>query len=94
MNEDKYTGVNIHPASIVYGVHNLAGKCVARAIIEITATTARALETEARARFFREGEAEEREVKLSEPALARWRDDVREVLVCPRCEIEERMKGG
>ena len=55
--------------------------------------TARALETEARARFFREGEAEEREVKLSEPARARWRDDEREVLVCPRCGIEERMKG-
>ncbi|MBA3246702.1 MAG: hypothetical protein H0T63_01300 [Pyrinomonadaceae bacterium] len=45
-----------------------------------------------RARFFREGEAEEREMKLSEPALARWRDDSREVLVCPRCGIEEGMR--
>ena len=41
------------------------------------------------ARFFREGEAEEREVRLSSDALARWKDDSRRVLLCPRCGVEE-----
>ena len=41
------------------------------------------------ARFFREGEAEERDPRLSTPALARWKDDARRTLVCPRCGIEE-----
>lgn len=40
-------------------------------------------------RFFREGEAEEREPRLSSSARARWKDDTRRVLVCPRCLIEE-----
>ena len=53
---------------------------------------ARSSEAGGRARFFREGEAEEREMKLSEPALARWRDDAREILVCPRCGMEENVK--
>jgi hypothetical protein len=43
----------------------------------------------ARARFLREGEAEERDPQLSTPALARWRDETRQTLVCPRCGIEE-----
>jgi hypothetical protein len=42
-----------------------------------------------RARFLREGEAEEKEPVLSTPALARWRDAARQILVCPRCQIEE-----
>jgi hypothetical protein len=42
-----------------------------------------------RARFLREGEAEEKEPVLSTPALARWRDATRQTLVCPRCSIEE-----
>ena len=45
----------------------------------------------ARARFFTEGEAEEREPKLSAPLLARWRDATRQVLVCPHCGVEEKI---
>ncbi len=41
------------------------------------------------ARFFREGEAEEREPRLSMHALARWKDETRRTLVCPRCGAEE-----
>lgn len=44
-------------------------------------------------RFFREGEAEERETRLSAAALARWKDDSRRALVCPRCGVEETIKG-
>lgn len=40
-------------------------------------------------RFFREGEAEERDARLSSPALARWKDASRRTLVCPRCGVEE-----
>ncbi|MBC7933622.1 MAG: hypothetical protein H7Z38_23930 [Rubrivivax sp.] len=40
-------------------------------------------------RFFREGEAEEREPRLSTHALARWKDDTRGTLVCTRCGVEE-----
>jgi hypothetical protein len=43
-------------------------------------------------RFFREGEAEERETRLSTPSLARWKDDSRRTLVCPRCGVEEELK--
>lgn len=42
-----------------------------------------------RARFFSEGEAEDRDPKLSAPALARWRDASRRALVCPRCGAGE-----
>ena len=41
------------------------------------------------ARFFREGEAEERELRLSSAALARWKDESRRTLVCTRCRVEE-----
>jgi len=40
-------------------------------------------------RFFREGEAEEREPRLAARALARWKDDSRRALLCPRCGVEE-----
>lgn len=40
-------------------------------------------------RFFREGEAEERETRLSARTLARWKDESRRALVCPRCGAEE-----
>ena len=43
----------------------------------------------ARARFFSEGEAEEREPKLSSRALARWRDESHQELVCPKCGVAE-----
>jgi hypothetical protein len=52
-------------------------------------TTAREPHADARARFFTEGEAGDRASQLSAPALARWRDDSRNTLVCPRCGIEE-----
>jgi hypothetical protein len=55
-------------------------------------TKARESHTDSRARFFTEGEAEGRDPKLSAPALARWRDDSRRTLVCPRCEVEESLK--
>lgn len=42
-------------------------------------------------RFFREGEAEEREARLFAQSLARWKDDSRCTLVCPRCGVEERV---
>lgn len=40
-------------------------------------------------RFFREGEAEEREPRLASSTLARWKDDTRRALACPRCGAEE-----
>lgn len=40
-------------------------------------------------RFFREGEAEEREPRLSTHALARWKDETRRTLLCTRCGVEE-----
>jgi hypothetical protein len=45
------------------------------------------------ARFFREGEAEEREPRLSAQALARWKDETRRTLCCTRCRIEEEISG-
>ena len=45
-----------------------------------------------RARFFNEGEAEDRHrATLSAPHLARWRDDTHTTLYCPRCGTEETM---
>lgn len=44
-----------------------------------------------RARFFAEGEAEEKEPSLSTPAMARWRDASRQTLFCPICGVEERV---
>lgn len=46
---------------------------------------------EGRARFFSEGESEDKELRLSSSALARWRDASRQTLVCPTCGIEERV---
>ncbi|HYN85172.1 MAG TPA: hypothetical protein VER32_07970 [Pyrinomonadaceae bacterium] len=44
-------------------------------------------------RFFREGEAEEREPAFAEPALARRRDtaDGRRLLVCPVCGAQDEL---
>jgi hypothetical protein len=44
-----------------------------------------------RARFFSEGEAEEKEPRLSTPGLAKWRDASRQILYCPDCGVEERV---
>jgi hypothetical protein len=54
-----------------------------------SAKVSRSQDDNTRARFLREGEAEEKEPSLSTPALARWRDATRQALVCPRCSIEE-----
>ena len=40
-------------------------------------------------RFFVEGEAESKQPRLSNPALARWADPARTTLTCPRCGITE-----
>lgn len=40
-------------------------------------------------RFFREGESEDRDPRLSSPLLARWKDDTRRTLVCPLCGVSE-----
>ena len=44
---------------------------------------------EGRARFFSEGESEDKETRFSTTALARWRDASRQILFCPDCGIEE-----
>ena len=44
----------------------------------------------ARARFYSEGEAEEREPRYSSLSLARWRDESRQELVCPTCGVVEK----
>jgi hypothetical protein len=54
-------------------------------------TAARVPVSGARARFFSEGEAEEREPRLSTPALARWRDESRQELVCSNCGVMEKI---
>lgn len=50
----------------------------------------RASQREERARFFREGEAEEREPRLSTRGLARWREEGgTNLLFCPICKVTE-----
>lgn len=40
-------------------------------------------------RIMREGEAESKQPRLSNPALARWADDAKNTLMCPRCGLTE-----
>ena len=40
-------------------------------------------------RFMREGEAESKNPKLSNPALAKWAEAAQRTLVCPRCGVTE-----
>lgn len=40
-------------------------------------------------RLMREGEAEAKIPELSNPALAKWTDQARRTLICPRCGITE-----
>jgi hypothetical protein len=49
----------------------------------------RASQAVGRARFFTEGEAEDKEPELSTLALSRWSDAAHTILYCPRCGIEE-----
>ena len=61
---------------------------------ETTAARVPATGGSTRARFFSEGEAEEREPKLSSHALARWRDESRRELICPKCGAVEKTDQG
>jgi len=40
-------------------------------------------------RLMREGEAETKEVRFSNPAMAKWADPGHRMLTCPRCGITE-----
>ncbi|MGI9036881.1 MAG: hypothetical protein ACR2GD_12705 [Pyrinomonadaceae bacterium] len=40
-------------------------------------------------RLMREGEAESKQPKFSNAALAKWADEARKILICPRCGITE-----
>jgi ribosomal protein S14 len=42
-------------------------------------------------RIMREGEAESKQPRLSNLALARWADKTRQALMCPRCGIVEQV---
>ena len=46
-------------------------------------------EKNAKARYYTEGEAEEKELRMAAPFLARWRDASRRTLYCPQCSVEE-----
>jgi hypothetical protein len=41
-------------------------------------------------RIMREGEAESKQPRLSNLALARWADAAKTILMCPRCGIVEK----
>ncbi len=45
-----------------------------------------------RSRLFREGEAESKFAELSSSAMARWADQERTILVCPKCGATERVR--
>jgi hypothetical protein len=42
-------------------------------------------------RIMREGEAESKQPRLSNSALARWADKARLTLICPRCHVVEKV---
>lgn len=42
-------------------------------------------------RLMSEGEAESKEPRFSNPALAKWADKTNQTLMCPRCGITERI---
>jgi hypothetical protein len=48
-------------------------------------------ETGKHSRLLREGEAESKTPRLASLALAKWADDARTTLVCPRCKATERV---
>lgn len=58
-----------------------------------TGDDARPPVAESLGRFFREGEAEAGGPRLSASALARWKDETRETLLCPGCGVEEEFAG-
>ena len=42
-----------------------------------------------RSRLMSEGEAESKQPRLSNPALAKWLDKEQRTLICPRCGLTE-----
>jgi hypothetical protein len=46
-------------------------------------------ETEKHSRLMREGEAESKNPRFSNTALAKWADEAHQNLMCPRCGIKE-----
>jgi hypothetical protein len=48
-------------------------------------------ETEKYSRLMREGEAESKNPRFSSSALAKWADAEHRTLMCPRCEITEKI---
>jgi hypothetical protein len=46
-------------------------------------------ETDTHSRLLREGEAESKNPRLSNSALAKWADNEHRALMCPRCGIRE-----
>lgn len=46
-------------------------------------------DTHRNSRIFREGEAESKNPRLANAALAKWTDASRRILTCPRCGITE-----
>ena len=49
------------------------------------------LQTDKRPRYMREGEAESKQPKLSNTALAKWLDKAQTTLICPNCGISEKI---
>lgn len=47
---------------------------------------------EKQSRLMREGEAESKQPTLSNQAMAKWTDETKKILVCPRCGITERVE--
>ena len=43
-------------------------------------------------RLMREGEAESKLPRFSNVALAKWTDDSKQTLICPRCGVTESLK--
>jgi hypothetical protein len=50
-------------------------------------------QTEKHSRLMREGEAESKNPRLSNSALAKWADKEHRTLMCPRCGIAEFVNG-
>jgi hypothetical protein len=46
-------------------------------------------EKQERSRLLTEGEAESKQPRLSNPALAKWLDREQRTLICPRCGLTE-----
>ncbi len=44
-----------------------------------------------KSRLMTEGEAESKQPKLSNKAMAKWKDPERKILYCPICEVAERI---